>query len=718
MKKIIVLIVCLFPFIHVIADEGMWLPHLLKQLNAEEMYIKGLKIPVEDIYSVNKNSLKDAVVLFNGNCTGEMISNEGLLLTNHHCGFSSIQAQSSLEHNYLRDGFWAMKKSEELPCPGVTAVFIIRMEDVTSQIIPFLNEVKSESERNARVKELVTAIEKKAVEGTHYDAQVKAIFEGNEYILIVSEKYKDIRMVGAPPSTIGNFGGETDNWMWPRHTGDFSMFRVYANKENMPADYNPENIPFKPRSILPISLKGVNENDFTMVYGFPGKTQEYIPSYAVDITMNISNPNKIAIRDKKIAVMENFMQRDEKVFIQYAAKLRSLANAYKKWKGETSGLKKMDALQTKRSLEADFNKWSSQSEERGKEYGTVVSLMADIYNDYQKYTTASDYYAEAGLGIEIISYANGFTKLVELASAENPDQQKIDAEVARLLKAADSYFKNYHAPLDEKLMIELCNIYMLHVDQSLLPPLLVKAKAAYNGDLGKYASMVFRKSYFVSNEKVKEMLNQFTNKKVNTILKDPAYLLASDIVNTYNLKVGTTVLDKKSQLAPLNRLFVKGILAMQEGRKHYPDANSTLRVSHGTVSGYNPRDGVHYKCQTFLDGVFEKMDSSSDEFNVPPRLMELYLNKDYGRYATNGKMPLAFIASNHTTGGMSGSPVLDANGKLIGINFDRVWEATMSDIMYSPEQCRNITLDVRYILFVIDKFAGAGHLVKEMVLVE
>lgn len=719
MKKIIVLFITLVSLTEVRADEGMWLPHLLKQLNAEEMYIRGLKIPIEDIYSVNKNSIKDAIVSFNnGKCTGEMVSDEGLMLTNHHCAYPSVQSLSTLEHNYLRDGFWAMKRNEEIPCPGLTASFVIRIEDVTSQIIPNLNEIKSEAERNSKVKELATTIEKNAVEGTHYIAQVKAIFDGNQYILIVSEKFRDVRMVGIPPSTIGNFGGDIDNWMWPRQTGDFSLFRIYAGKDNKPTDFSTENIPFHPRSFLPISMKGVREGDFTMAYGFPGRTQEYIPSYAVNTIINISNPNRIAIRDKKIAVMENFMQQDEQVYIQYAAKLRTLANAYKKWKGEVAGLKKLQAIQKKQSIEADFNKWVLQSDERKIKYGTVISQFADIYKSYEKYITAEDFYTEAGFGAEIINFASGFAPLVELCAVENPDQQKINIETARLLKSTESFFKNYYAPLDEKLLAELCTLYIQHVEEALLPPVLLKAKADYNGDLGKYSTMVFKKSALVSYEKVKMLLDHFNPKKAKAFAKDPAYMLATDMVNNYSLKVGTAVLDKKSQLAPLLRLFTAGILEMEEGEKHYPDANNSMRVSFGTVQGYNPRDGVHYKYQTFLDGIIEKMDSTNELFAVSPKLIELYNKKDYGRYGVNGKMPVAFIASNHTTGGMSGSPVIDSNGLLIGVNFDRVWEGTMSDIMFAPEQCRNISLDVRYILFVIDKFAGAGYLVKEMVLVE
>ena len=714
MKKLIIIYFSLLVTITAKADEGMWLPFLLKQLNSEEMYIRGLKIPVEEIYNANKNCLKDAVALFGGGCTGEMISYEGLLLTNHHCGYSNIQSHSSIEKNYLRDGFWAFKKTDEIPCPGLTVSFIIRMENVSQQIIPFLNDSMPEAERNNKVRELAGSIEKSAIEGTHYNAQVKAIFEGNEYILIVSETFKDIRMVGAPPSSIGNFGGETDNWMWPRQTGDFSLFRVYADKDNKPAAYNIENVPFRPRYAFSISLNGVKEGDFTMVYGFPGTTQEYLSSYAVDATMNVSDPNRIAIRDKKIAVMHQYMQEDEKVFIQYAAKLRRMANAYKKWKGEIKGLKQLDAIQRKRTFENDFTKWCSLNIQKNKKYNNLINQFSDIYKDYTKFITAADYHAEAALGIELVNYALAFNKLVEYSLAEKPDQKKIDTEAERLLKASESYFKNYHAPLDEKMMAELCAEYFQHVDAGLMPPALLNANSKYKGDFAKYASMVFDKSFFVSQEKVKKLLDHFTTKKAKQISKDPAYILANDFMDTYNVKVGTIVIDKRMQLAPLNRIYMAGIREMQEGRKIYPDANSTLRVAFGTVQGYNPKDGAHYDYMTTIEGIMEKMDSTDEDFVVPKRLVDLYNKKDYGRYGVSGTMPVAFIASNHTTGGNSGSPVLNDKGLLIGTNFDRVWEGTMSDIMFDRDRCRNITVDIRYTLFIIDKFAGAGNLIKEM----
>ncbi len=692
----------------------MWLPFLLQQLNSQELYIRGLKMPVEEIYSVNKGSLKDAVVLFGGGCTGEIISKEGLLLTNHHCGYSSIQAQSSVEHNYLRDGFWAMKRSEELPIPGLTATFIISMEDVTTQIAPSLNDSMTETERLSKIEQLTGGIVKNAINGTHYTAQVKSFFEGNMFVLIVSEVFKDVRMVGAPPSSIGNFGDETDNWMWPRHTGDFSLFRVYAGKDNKPADYNTENVPFHPRYSFSISMAGVKEGDFTMVYGFPGRTQEYLPADAVDITLNVSNPNRIAVRDKKIAIMEKYMKADEKVFIQYASKIKSMANAYKKWKGESLGLQQTGAVQMKRDQEAGFQIWADAVSERKAKYGTVLKQYADIYKDYKNYATAADYYAEAGLGIEIVNFAAGFRKLVELSSAEKPDEKKVSDEAQRLLKGSENYFKNYYQPIDMELTIELLKLYEAKVEPDMQPSIITEIREKYKGDYSRYAEKVFNKSVFASSEKIKSLLENYNASKKKNIEKDPAWHLMNSIIDAYGEKAEKVMQQKRAQITRVNRIYINGLREMMEGRKFYPDANSTLRLAYGNVAGYNPRDGVQYTSSTTLDGIIEKNLTGNEDYEMPERLQQLYKDHDFGTYAVNGTVPVAFIATNHTTGGNSGSPVLNDKGQLIGTNFDRVWEGTMSDIMFNRDRCRNITLDVRYTLFIIDKFAGASQLLQEM----
>ncbi|MEP7263572.1 MAG: S46 family peptidase [Bacteroidota bacterium] len=714
MKKTFLLLLFIFIIKTARADEGMWLPFLLQQLNSQELYIRGLKIPVEEIYSVNKGSLKDGVVLFGGGCTGEIISNDGLLLTNHHCGNSSIQSHSTTEHNYLRDGFWSMDRTQELPCPGLTVTFIISMTDVSNQITPSLNDSMTEAERTAKIEQLAGPIEKSSVAGTHYKSQIKSFFEGNMFVLIVSEVFKDIRMVGAPPYSIGNFGDETDNWMWPRHTADFSLFRIYSGKDNKPAEYNSENIPFHPRYSFTISAAGVKEGDFTMVYGFPGTTREYIPADAVDLIVNVSNPNRISIRDKKIAVMEKYMQADESVFIQYAAKIRTMANAYKKWKGEISGLKKLDAITKKHDQEAGFTIWADADPARKKKYGNVLPQYHNIYKDYQNITTAADYYTEAGLGIEVVNFSSMFRKLVELSSEENPDEKKISDEAARLLKGSEGYFKNYCLLIDKELAVEMLKLYNENVDVAFQPSILNVIHEKYRDDYKRYVESLFAKSVFTSTDKLKELLVGYTSRRKKNIENDPVWQLFVSLNDAYVSKVQPIVLEKKTQLTRLNRIYMNGLMEMMEGRKFYPDANLTLRLTFGTVAGYNPRDGVHYDFSTSIEGIIQKNSTGNEDYKIPERLLTLYNNHDYGSYSANGTIPIAFIATNHTTGGNSGSPVLNDKGQLVGVNFDRVWEGTMSDIMFNPDQCRNITVDIRYILFIIDKFAGAPHLIKEM----
>jgi hypothetical protein len=715
MTKLKLIILFLFTVSRSNADEGLWLPFMLQQLNSNELYIHGLKIPVEEIYSINKSSLKDAVVNFGGGCTGELISYDGLLLTNHHCGYSSIQSHSSIEHNYLKDGFWASGRSDELPCPGLTATFIVNMEDVTGKIADQLPSGLSEADEAAKRADIISKIEKKAVEGTNYKAQIKAFFEGNIYILITSEVFSDVRMVGAPPSSIGNFGEETDNWMWPRHTGDFSLFRIYADKNNKPAAYNSANQPYHPRYAFTISLAGVKEGDFTMVYGFPGRTQEYLTSFGVDITVNLSNPNRISIRDKKIDVMNKYMKEDEKVFIQYASKLRSLANAYKKWKGEDKGIQQVSGIELKRNDEKEFNLWADENTQRKSIYGNLLKDFQNIYNDYGKYLTASDYYAEAASGSELINFSRNFEMLIDKAKSNN--DSAVIADALKLQEGTKSFFKNYCMPLDREVTAVLLEDYSLKVDHTLLPDVFEKIENKYKLDYTAYVEKIFSKSMFSSEKKMISILQNFNASKAKQLENDPVYKLGKVMADAYNSKVLPVVSRKRAQLSRLTKLYIQGLQQMKKDKKLYPDANSTLRLAYGNVAGYFPADGVKYNYYTTLDGVMEKRNSGKEEYIVPEKLVQLYEAKDYGRYGMNGTMPVAFLATNHTTGGNSGSPVLNDKGELIGTNFDRVWEGTMSDILFSAERCRNISVDIRYTLFIIDKFAGAGYLLNEMTIV-
>lgn len=714
LKVLLSLLILLPKGLH--ADEGMWMPQLLRQLNAAEMRIKGLQIPVEEIYSVNKNSLKDAVVLFGGGCTGEIISDKGLLLTNHHCGYGQIQEHSSLEHNYLRDGFWAKSEKEELACPGLTATFIIRLDDVTAEFRELDN--LSESQRNEKIKSISSALEKKAIEGTHYEARVRQFYSGNEFFLIVTETFRDVRLVGAPPSSIGKFGGDTDNWMWPRHTGDFALFRVYAGPDNKPADYSEKNVPFKPRHFFSISLKGVQPEDFTMVYGFPGRTQQYISSYQLETILEVTNPNRIRIRDERLRIMDEAMRSSELLHIQYAAKQSGVSNAWKKWKGETRGLLAADALQKKRFFETDFKAWTDKEESRKTKFGMVLPSLQNLYSSNRPYLSANDYYSEAAFGIELFGFCNSFTELIQMAGADKPDQEAVKKEVERMKLATTDYFKDYDAPTDRKMMESLLQLFDKGVADSLKPAYYIDIRSRYKSDFSRMAGDLFARSLFDEKIRVEKALDGFDASDARSLKKDPAWQLANELSMFYRLRIAEKVQSVSASLARLNRLYMAAQREMQPERKFYPDANSTLRVAYGQVRGYEARDAVSYGYYTTLDGIMEKYRPGDEEFDLPASLIDLYRRKDYGRYAVNGTVPVAFVATNHTTGGNSGSPVLNARGHLIGTNYDRVWEGTMSDILFNPEICRNITLDVRYTLFVVEKVGGARWLIDEMDIIE
>ncbi|HEY4651872.1 MAG TPA: S46 family peptidase [Pontibacter sp.] len=698
-------------------DEGMWLPMLLKQLNESEMQKKGLKLSADDIYSVNQSSLKDAIVSFGGFCTGEMISPEGLLLTNHHCGYGQIQQHSSVENDYLTKGFWAMEKSQELPNPGLTATFIVRMEDVTKQILTGTEGVKSEAEREAVIQKNIARVRQEATAGTHYDAVIRPYFYGNEYYMYITETFKDIRLVGAPPSSIGKFGGDTDNWMWPRHTGDFSLFRIYAGPNNEPAEYSPNNKPYKPKHHLPISLSGIKENDFTMVFGFPGRTNEYLTSHAIEEIYSVSNPAKIKIRDTKLQILDKDMKASDAVRIQYAAKYASVANAWKKWIGETRGLRKANTIAKKKELERQFMSWVNADAARKQQYG---HLMADFEKNYKALdgiTISRDYIMEAANGVELIRYASGFIKLQELLEGKAP-QSEINAQVERLEKASAAFFKDYSAPTDKKVFAALMGLYYNDLDKKLLPEAVKAAGARYKGDFAKVADDIYSKSGLTSEAGTKKLLADVKAGKTDALKKDPAFALANAIDTHYRTQVLPTYTSANDNLNLLYRTYITSLRTMQQDKKFYPDANSTLRVAYGKVEPYEPLDGVTYNYYTTLEGIMEKAAMTDvPDYVIPDKLRELYEKKDYGPYGVNGQMPVCFIASNHTTGGNSGSPIINANGQLIGTNFDRNWEGTMSDIAYNPDQVRNISVDARFMLFIVDKFAGASHLVKEMTLV-
>lgn len=697
--------------------EGMWLPMLLEQLNEPEMKSMGMRISAEDIYSINKSSLKDAILLFGRGCTAEIISEEGLILTNHHCGFGQIQKHSSLENDYLTNGFWAMDKSQELVNAGLSVTLLIRMEDVTAKALEGVTPDMTEQQRDAIIKANIVKIEAQAIEGTKYNARTRPFYYGNEYYMFITETFNDVRLVGAPPSNIGKFGGDTDNWMWPRHTGDFSLFRIYADKNNQPADYSVDNVPYKPKNHLPVSLKGVEKGDFTFVFGYPGSTQEYLPSYAIEMITAHENPVAIRLRGKRLSIFEDFTSQSDLVRIQYAAKHAGVSNYWKKMIGENRGIKRLDAVNKKQVLEADFMKWANADAERSRKYSPLIPAFEQIYDQMLPYAVAQTYLIEGGLGIEALTLAYRFSKLIDKSRDKNTSAEEINELKEQLKPMVSAFFKNYHQPLDKRVFVALMSDWFANQPTDQIPTAITNQRSKYT-DFNQWADKLYSESMFTDSVKVYKWLNNYKPKDSKKLVKDPMYILSSAVYETYFNQISPFTAALEKTLDSLQRVYMTGLMEFEPTKRFYPDANSTLRVSYGLVDDYYPRDAVKYEYYTTLSGIMEKEDPAIYDYVVVPKLKQLYQDKDFGQYAAaDGTMRVAFIASNHTTGGNSGSPVLNADGHLVGINFDRNWEGTMSDLMYDPDQCRNISLDIRYCLFVIDKLAGAKHLVDEMTII-
>ena len=714
MKKIaLVLFFTVLSFYQSFADEGMWLPQLLQSLNEKQMKKMGMKINASDIYSISKSSLKDAIVSFGGFCTAEVISNEGLLLTNHHCGFDAIQNHSSIQNNYIRDGFWAYNKGQELTNPSLFATFIIRIDEVTSDVLKGVTATSTEIERQRIIDKNIAALKTTIKKESYQDVLIRAFFEGNKYFCFITETYKDVRLVGAPPSSIGNFGKDTDNWMWPRHTGDFSMFRIYAGKDNKPASYSADNVPYKPKRSLNISLDGVKENDFTMIFGFPGRTTQYLHSAAVKQIMDVLDPAKIAIREKALTVIDGFMRKDEGIKIKYAAKYASIQNAYKKWQGEVLGLRSKDAVGKKKQLEALFEKIVLAKPEMTAVYLNLLKKLEEAYAEIEPYALARDYYNEITQKIEL---GNVATQLRSVVNAFEKDGEKgfINAKTG-VLVSLENLFGEYDINVDKKVFEVLMKMYVQDQKAANISPYFTTL--VQNNNYEKAASAIYDQSKITSLESIKNLLNGNATDVVETIKNDIAFKLVSDMAKTFSDNVAKNLAPLQATINSLQRLYMQAQLDVFSDKSFYPDANSTLRVTYGNVKGYTPKDGAKYDFYTYLDGVMEKYKPGDYEFDVPAKIIELYKKKDFGRYGVNGKQPVCFIAANHTTGGNSGSPALDAYGNLIGLNFDRVWEGTMSDINYDPSICRNIMVDIRYVLFIVDKFAGATNIIKELKLV-
>lgn len=712
MKRILLLFVSVFILAGAsFAKEGMWLPILLQILNEKEMQEMGLELTAEDIYSVNHSSLKDAVLIFGGGCTGEVVSNEGLLFTNYHCGYGSIQRQSSIDHDYLTDGFWAMNKGEEIPCPGLTVSFLIEMRDVTEAMLSEINDNMTQAEREDRIRINSKKLTEEAMADNHYKAEVEEFYYGNKYYIFIYEIFNDIRLVGAPPSNIGKFGGDTDNWMWPRHTGDFSVFRIYAGSDNKPAVYSPENKPFQPRKFLEISIAGVKENDFTFVFGYPGSTNEYLPAPAVECITEIENPISIDIREKKLDVMNAYSEQSPLIRLQYANKIAGIANGWKKWIGESLGIERVNGAEVKREYEKGFQQWAT-----GTEYENILPTLYQSYKNIKPFRAAYRYFAEAGLGIEAVTMARKFAKLVSLSKETPQDTEAIEKQIASLKSAAKTFFKDYHRPIDEELCPILLKTYYDNTSAELMPDFFAKIEVKYKGDFTAYAGDIFAKSMFCDEAKLNAFLDSYKPNKYKKILDDPMYVIYNSVFDNYIDNVYPHIKKYQAEIDSTMRFYMKGQIEYDKEKTFYPDANFTLRVTYGNVDGFKPKDGVTYNYFTTLDGIMEKENPDIYDYVVEDKLKELYNNRDFGPYAdkSDGKIHTCFIATNHTTGGNSGSPVLNGKGQLIGLNFDRNWQGTMSDIMYDPDRCRNITLDIRYCLFIIDKFAGATHLIQEL----
>lgn len=717
--SLLMLALLLTGFRPLMASEGMWLPLLLKSLNETDLQNRGFKLSADDIYSINRSSMKDAVVHFGGGCTGEVISSEGLMLTNHHCGYSQIQNHSSLENDYLSKGYWAMSREEELTNPGLTATFIVRMADVTWKVLDGITDDLSPADRQKMIAANIKKVSDQETEGTHYEAIIRPFYYGNEYYLFITETFKDVRLVGAPPSSIGKFGFDTDNWVWPRHTGDFSLFRIYASPDNTPAEYSEDNIPYTPRHHFPINLNGVNDGDFAMVYGFPGRTEEYLTSYAVDYTLNVGNPAKIEARKTSLGIIDAAMRSNDKVRIQYAAKQSRISNAYKKWIGQSRGLKRLKTIETKEKEEAEFLTKANEKPKYQEKYGKLLPMFKEKYAAVKPYNLARDYFIEVYYyGPEILRFANAWNNLITEALKEDVDPVKLKKEIEIQRGRVKGFYKNYHQPTDELLFAAMMPLYQKGVDPKLHPDVFSSVVAAkYKGDFKMYGDFLYSKSMLTNEKNLYALLDKFNAKIAKKLRNDPAILLSNDIVNTYWEKVKPTYDNLNGDISNMMRTYMEGLMILSPKPNYYPDANSTLRVTYGKVEGYQPADGVTYRYYTTLEGIMAKADATSYEFAVPEKLMELYESKDYGYYGKDDEMRVCFIASAHTSGGNSGSPVIDAEGNLIGLNFDRTWESTMSDIMYDPDICRNIAVDIRYVLFIIDKFAGASHLISELDLI-
>ncbi|MBC8457549.1 MAG: S46 family peptidase [Bacteroidales bacterium] len=701
-------------------DEGMWLPILIERLNYVDMQKMGLHLTPEEIYSVNQSSLKDAIVgLSSGSpagggffCTAEVVSDKGLIFTNHHCGYSAVQNHSTPEHDYLTDGFWARSMDEELPNERMNASFLVRIENVTDSIIPFLPDSLSESDRGRKVREISGRISDRASEDGKYECRVSSFYSGNEYYLFVFKTYKDVRLVGAPPSSIGKFGGDTDNWMWPRHTGDFTIFRIYADSANAPANFSETNVPLKPNYHLPISLAGVKKNDFAMIWGYPGSTSRYMTSYGIEYNLNDFYPVIIDVFGKQMEVMKARMDVDKTARIAYSENYAGLSNTWKNFIGQTRMLRKNKVIQKKQALEADFTKWVNDNSMRTEKYGYILTELKEGYENLAKVSVPFYYSRFAGSGLDIVGFANGFSGLKD--QLEKKNKAAIEETIKNLRPLVTSHFKEWDFEIEKNTFGEMLKLYAKKVKKEDLPSIYATIEKDFNNDFAAFADKVYSTSVFATAENA----NAFLDKpSLKVFKKDLGWLTAQSIQEASGKYAGAYG-EARTGLSRGNRLFIDGLRDMFPDKMFYPDANSTLRFTYGKVLDYFPADAVHYDYITTLEGVMEKEDPTNDEFIVDEKLKALYEAKDYGPYGENGELVVCFLTTNDITGGNSGSPVINGDGQLIGLAFDGNWEAMSGDILFEDNLQRCINVDIRYVLFIIDKFANATNIIDELTIVK
>ncbi|PKR80862.1 S46 family peptidase [Brumimicrobium salinarum] len=708
MKKISALVLVLVFGLVSRAEEGMLIPTLLGAFESD-MKAMGMKISAEDIYSVNNASIKDAIMHFGGGCTSEVVSDQGLLLTNHHCGFSQIYAHTSIDNNIAKHGYWAKTLEDELKNPGLTAARMVRIEDVTQKVLAGTSDL-SGAEANQKIMTNIALIKSEALNGTHYEAEIKPFDYGNSYFLLVKETFLDVRLVGTPPKTVGKFGGDTDNWVWPRHTGDFAVFRIYANAENQPAEYNENNKPYTPIHHLPVSIKPREKDEFTMVFGFPGRTYQHTISTELDFIIDTMRPAQIKMRELSLSVINNAMRKSESTEIMYASKQARIANAWKKWKGQIDGLKRGNAIQKKVEYENAYTQAAANNDNFNRDYGTVVKDLRELSSRYNNADFTYNMFIEyAYVGPEIFKRARAIEELLTLCKEEKSEE--LEQEIQSQIESVSSFYSKYDVEIDREVFLLQSEFYKKTIENNYLP------ESLSNNNVSDLRDKIYKKSFLIDSTAYLKVLNNFEKYAKKKIHKDPGYQLYEELNTVFEEKVLNDLRTYYGLKNQLMKTYVKGKYEMYPEDKHWANANSTLRITYGKLEGSTPRDGMRYTPYTTLDGVIEKYNTGDEDFDLLPRMLKLYAEKNYGEYAQDDELWVCFTGSNHTTGGNSGSPVINGDGHLIGINFDRSWESTMSDYMFDASRCRNISVDIRFVLWMIDVYGEAPHIVEEMTLV-